>query len=276
MIHAIDFAEVEPSAYDGFAVALLRQVNMTLIQAQSSAVMETLRIYEEQGVKALAEGGAPPWQGKEPWWVYYSLASSGLTLSLLWFDEASVLGWCPFVREVLQGFWVHARRMLQAGKTPAEAYAAQLEDMQRAAVRLPWARLSDVLSEEAEKIFRRRLRDAIWDSLMLARPLKPGAPKETQEAFLTDLLGDLDAVEEISPVGGMIYQRYLWTAAGRTTDDFAEAVEAELRAEEPQASASGRDMMRDCMRILLASGVDIGRVRLDKRAACVSYRWSLA
>ncbi len=193
-------------------MALLRQVNMVLMQAQCSAVMETLRIYEEQGVKALAAGGAPPWQGKEPWWVYYSLGSSGLTLSLLWFDEASVLGWCPFVREVLQGFWVHARRMLQAGKTPAETYVAQLEDMQRAAVRLPWARLSDVLSEEAERFFRRRLRDALMDSLLSARP-KLGVPKEVQEVILEGLLGDLDAVEEISPVGGMIYQRYLWTAA---------------------------------------------------------------
>lgn len=275
MKHTIDFAEAEPSAHDGFAVALLRQVNMTLIQAQSSAVMATLREYEAQGVQALAAGGAPPWWGKEPWVVYYSLGSSGLTLSLLWFDEASVLGWCPFVREVLQGFWVHARRMLQAGKTPAEAYAAQLEDMQRSVVRVPWARLSEVLSEEAERIFRQRLRDAVMDSLLSARP-KPGAPREVQEGFLVGLLGDLDAVEEISPVGGVIYQRYLWTAAGRTTDDFAEAVEAELRVHEPQGTLSGRDQMRDCMRILLASGIDLGRVRLDKRAACVSYRWSLA
>ena len=275
MRHTIDFAEAEPSALDGFAVALLRQVNMTLIQAQSSAVMETLRQYEAQGVKALAAGGAPPWWGKEPWVVYYSLGSSGLTLNLLWFDEASVLGWCPFVREVLQGFWVHARRLLQAGKTPAEAYAAQMEDMQRSVVRLPWARLSDVLSEEAERIFRQRLRDAVMDSLLSARP-KPGAPRELQEGFLVGLLADLDAVEEISPVGGVIYQRYLWTAAGLTTDDFAEAVEAELRVHEPQGTLSGRDQMRDCMRILLASGVDLGRVRLDKRAACVSYRWSLA
>lgn len=275
MKHTIDFAEAEPSAHDGFAVALLRQVNMTLIQAQSSAVLATLREYEAQGVQALAAGGAPPWHNYEPWVVYYSLGSSGLTLSLLWFDEASVLGWCPFVREVLQGFWVHARRMLQAGKTPAEAYAAQLEDMQRSVVRLPWARLSEVLSEEAERIFRQRLRDAVMDSLLSARP-KPGAPREVQEGFLVGLLGDLDAVEEISPVGGVIYQRYLWTADGRTTDDFAEAVEAELRAHEPQGTLSGRDQMRDCMRILLASGIDLGRVRLDKRAACVSYRWSLA
>lgn len=275
MKHTIDFAEAEPTAHDGFAVALLRQVNMTLIQAQSSAVLETLREYEAQGVQALAAGGAPPWWGKEPWVVYYSLESSGLTLSLLWFEEASVLGWCPFVREVLQGVWVHARRMLQEGKTPAEAYAAQLEDMQGAAVRLPWSRLSDVLSEEAERIFRRRLRDAVMDSLLSAR-LKPGAPREVQEGFLVNLLEDLDAVEEISPVGGVIYQRYLWTAAGRTTDDFAEAVEAELRVHEPQGTLSGRDHLRDCMRILLASGIDLDRVRLDKRAACVSYRWSLA
>ncbi len=271
----IDFAEADPSAHDGFAVALLRQVNMTLIQAQSSAVLATLREYEAQGVQALEAGGAPPWHDNEPWWVYYSLGSSGLTLSLLWFDEASVLGWCPFVRDVLQGVWERARRMLQEGKTPAEAYAAQLEDMQRAAVSLPWARLSDVLSEEAERIFRQRLRDALMDSLLSARP-KLGVPKEVQEGILEGLLGDLDAVEEISPVGGMIYQRYLWTAAGRTTDDFAEAVEAELRVHEPQGSLSGRDQMRDCMRILLASGIDLGRVRLDKRATCVSYRWSLA
>lgn len=132
-----------------------------------------------------------------------------------------------------------------------------------------------MLSEEAERIFRQRLRDAVMDSLLSARP-KPGAPREVQEGFLVGLLGDLDAVEEISPVGGVIFQRYLWTAAGRTTDDFAEAVEAELRVHEPQGTLSGRDQMRDCMRILLASGIDLGRVRLDKRAACVSYRWSLA
>ena len=36
--------------------------------------------------------------------------------------------------------------------------------------------------------------EADEDCLGVARPLKPGAPKETQEAFLTDLLGDLDAV----------------------------------------------------------------------------------
>lgn len=138
--------------------------------------------------------------------------------------------------------WHQVTAKVQGGMQPDEAYETQLDELRQRQTQVPWAKLEAVLSEEAERVFRRRLRDAIWDSLMLARPLKPGAPKETQEVFLTDLLGDLDAVEEISPVGGQIYQRYLWTADGRTTDDLAEAVVAELRAEEPQASASGRDL----------------------------------
>lgn len=275
MRHTIDFAEAEPSAHDGFAVAMLRQVNMTLIQAQSSAVMETLRQYEAQGVKALADGATSPWQGKEPWTLFYSLGAAGLTLSFFWFEDAVLLGWCAPVRSLLRVWWQNAAAKVSAGMQPAEAYAAQLEELRQRQTRVPWAKLEDVLSEEAERVFRRRLRDAIWDSLMLARPLKPGAPKETQEVFLTDLLGDLDAVEEISPVGGQIYQRYLWTADGRTTDDLAEAVVAELRAHEPQASASGRDLIRDCLSILLACGIDPLRAGRNNRVAYVSYQWPL-
>ncbi len=275
MIHTIDFAEAEPSAHDGFAVAMLRQVNMTLIQAQSSAVLETLREYEEQGVQALTDGAASPWQGKEPWTLFYSLGSSGLTLSFFWFEGAGVLGWCEPVRVVLREWWHQVTAKVQGGMQPDEAYETQLDELRQRQTQVPWAKLEAVLSEETERVFRRRLRDALWDSLMLARPLKPGAPKETQEVFLTDLLGDLDAVEEISPVGGQIYQRYLWTADGRTTDDLAEAVVAELRAHEPQASASGRDLIRDCLSILLACGIDPLRAGRNNRVAYVSYQWPL-
>ncbi len=64
--------------------------------------------------------------------------------------------------DTLLEWWHQVTAKVQGGMQPDEAYETQLDKLRQRQTQVPWAKLEAVLSEEAERVFRRRLRDAIF------------------------------------------------------------------------------------------------------------------
>lgn len=266
MIQKIDFAGVEPLAHGCFAVDLLQQVNVTLSSVVHEAVLEMMGRFRSAAIAELLNTGESPWQGEEPWEIWYCLDESGLALRAAPMEGGMILGWWEALPRVLAEYWKELHILVQAGEKPEIVYDG---GMRRWARRPCTVRLEDVLCAAGERVFRQRLRDAVMDSLLDVQHLTETQMDEQRWEVLQRVLCELDAAAELYDAGGQVFGACLWCKSeenGRvvTTDMWDEAEEMELYCMEPEGGGLGRDRLGDLYRILRACGVLGDRGKREK------------
>ena len=281
MIHTIDFAELEPAAQHHFSYSLLQQVNMALIQTQHESLLETLEEHREAGIEALSENAPPPWAGKEQWMICYRLSTEGLSIGSEVFEGAQILGWATTLPVILRKIWADMMDCYRAGKSAGEAFSEILDRVSSrpTAGWMKWSRLQELLPEAGYALFVLKLRDTVMDALLSVRNLHPGPPDELRWNLLQQLIENMDVATGLTyPDGvlGIAYRALLWMPCGEdgmkyTTDEWEEAEEIEIFFEEPFASALGRNLLDDALRMMLSCGIDPRLAQRDNSVCHLSY-----